>query len=90
MPSITPNRIRLTLDQKQKIIEDSKKPGFNKAKVLEQYGIGRSTLTKLLLNQKDVLGSIDKSGSAHKIKSVYRPPHYEIEKKTVSSVPCQT
>ena len=31
MPSITPNRIRLTLDQKQKIIEDSKKPGFNKA-----------------------------------------------------------
>ena len=33
MPSITPNRIRLTLDQKQKIIEDSKKPGFNKAKV---------------------------------------------------------
>ena len=47
MPSITPNRIRLTLDQKQKIIEDSKKPGFNKAKVLEQYGIGRSTLMKL-------------------------------------------
>ena len=48
MPSITPNRIRLTLDQKQKIIEDSKKPGFNKAKLLEQYGIGRSTLNTLI------------------------------------------
>ena len=41
------------------------------------------------MNQKDVLGSIDKSGSAHKIKSVYRPAHCEIEKKTLSLVPCQ-
>ena len=46
MPSITPNRIRLTLDQKQKIIEDSKKPGFNKAKVLEQYGIKKMEETQ--------------------------------------------
>ena len=39
MPPLTPTRKRLTLSEKQKIIEDSKLPGFNKAKTLEKYGI---------------------------------------------------
>ena len=46
-----------------------------------KYGIGKSTLSRLILNQKEFKGSVDKSGNAHKLKSVYRPPHYEIEKK---------
>ena len=74
MAPLTPKRKRLTLLEKQKIIEDSKKPGFDKGKVLEQYGIGRSTLASLLLHQKDVLSSIDK-GTPDKCKSVYKATH---------------
>ena len=55
MPPLTPTRKRLTLSEKQKIIEDSKLPGFNKAKTLEKYGIGRSSLAKILHNQRDIV-----------------------------------
>ena len=35
----TPQRRRLSLKGKIKIIEDSKKPGFDKAKIMEFQGI---------------------------------------------------
>ena len=60
MPPLTPSRKRLSLCEKQKIIEDSKKPGFDKNKTCEKYGIGKSTLNKIMLTQKDILGFIDK------------------------------
>ena len=40
----TPQRIRLSLKEKIKIIEDSKKPGSDKAKINEEYGISRPTV----------------------------------------------
>ena len=40
-------RKRLTNDEKQKIIEDSKKPGFCRKKVMEKYGISQSAKRKL-------------------------------------------
>ena len=49
MASTTPKnqRKRLTNDEKQKIIEDSKKPGFCRKKVMEKYGISQSAKRKL-------------------------------------------
>ena len=69
MPPLTPTRKRLTLSEKQKIIEDSKLPGFNKAKTLENYGIGRNSLEKILHNQRDIVHSMDKVGSTQKTKA---------------------
>ena len=66
--------------EKQKIIEDSKKPGFDKNKICEKYGIGKSILTKILLSQKEILGFIDK-GTPSKSRSVYKPAHSEIKHK---------
>ena len=66
MPPLTPSRKRLSLCEKQKIIEDSKKPGFDKNKICEKHGIGKSTLTKILLTQKEILGFIDK-GTPQKV-----------------------
>ena len=71
MPPLTPSRKRLSLCEKQKIIEDSKKPGFDKNKTCEKYGIGKSTLNKIMLTQKDILGFIDK-GTLSKNKSVHK------------------
>ena len=75
MPPLTPSRKRLSLCEKQKIIEDSKKPGFDKNKTCEKYGIGKSTLNKIMLTQKDILGFIDK-GTLSKNKSVHKPAHF--------------
>ena len=41
MPPLTTSRIRLSLQQKQKIIEESKKPGFKREKNINEYGINR-------------------------------------------------
>ena len=43
----TPQRRRLSLKEKIKIIEDSKKPGFDKAKVMKEYGISRPTIINI-------------------------------------------
>ena len=63
MASTTPKnqRKRLTNDEKQKIIEDSKKPGFCRKKVMEKYGISRSAISVLLAKQKDILKKMDSS-----------------------------
>ena len=47
----TPQRRRLSLKEKIKNIEDSKKPGFDKAKVMKEYGISRPTIINILKNQ---------------------------------------
>ena len=47
MPPLT-SRIRLNLQQKQKIIEESKKPGFKRDKIINEYGINKGTLSVLL------------------------------------------
>ena len=39
MPPLS--RTRLTSQQKQKIIEESKKPGFKREKIINEYGINR-------------------------------------------------
>ena len=63
MASTTPKnqRKRLTNDEKQKIIEDSKKLGFCRKKVMEKYGISRSAISVLLVKQKDILKKMDSS-----------------------------
>ena len=55
----TPQRRRLSLKEKIKIIEDSKKPGFDKAKVMKEYGISRPTIINILKNQFDTLKAVD-------------------------------
>ena len=68
MASTTPKnqRKRLTNDEKQKIIEDSKKPGFCRKKVMEKYGISRSAISVLLAKQKDIFKKMDSSVLASK------------------------
>ena len=55
----TLQRRRLSLKEKIKIIEDSKKPGFDKAKVMKEYGISRPTIINILKNQFDTLKAVD-------------------------------
>ena len=59
MPPIT-SRIRLNLQQKQKIIEESKKPGFKREKIINEYGINKGTLSVLLKKQKEILEVVNK------------------------------
>ena len=53
---ITPKNQRKLLSnaEKQKIIEESKKPGFCRKKTMEKYGIGRSVICNILKNQKEI------------------------------------
>ena len=53
MSPIKPVRVRLTLAQKKKLLEDSLKPGFDAVKAAKDYGIGLSTLYKIL-GQKEL------------------------------------
>ena len=62
----TPQRRRLSLKEKIKIIEDSKKPGFDKAKVMKEYGISRPTVN----TEEEILElckSLEGSGLSDKI-----------------------
>ena len=52
-------RVRLSLEDKVKIIEESKKPGFNKKQAEEKYGIGRTTIPNILKNQTQILKKLD-------------------------------
>ena len=57
---ITPknHRKRLSNDDKLKIIEESKKPGFCRKKTMDKYGIGRSVICNILKNQKEILTKV--------------------------------
>ena len=43
-----PKRIRLSMDQKIKLIEDSLKPGFDYKKVASNYGIAESSVYRII------------------------------------------
>ncbi len=60
---------------KIKIIEDSKKPGFDKAKIMKEYGISRPKVISLLKNQSKTLKAVD-SGIMNddKSKSLKKSP----------------
>ena len=70
MPPLTPQRKRLTNEEKLKIIEESKKPGFCRKKTMEKYGISRSGLSVILLKQKEFLRTMDSCPISPKSKSI--------------------
>ena len=48
-------RVRISLEIKGKLIDDSKKPGFDRKKIEEKYGIGRSAISNILRVQVKIL-----------------------------------
>ena len=51
--------MRISLEDKAKVIEDSKRSGFNRKKIEEKYGIGRNTISNILKNQTIILKDLD-------------------------------
>ena len=66
----TPLRKRLTNEDKMKIIEESKQPGFCRKKTMDKYGISRSAISVILLKQKEFLKTMDSSPIAMKSKNI--------------------
>ena len=58
-------RVRLSLQEKAKLIEESKQPGFNKKEIAARYGINLLTVSNILSNQDKILKMIE-SGIGHK------------------------
>ena len=52
MSGLTPVRVRLSVEQKVKIIGESKEKGFRRKDIFEKYGIIAATLSQILKNQK--------------------------------------
>ena len=61
-------RKRLTFEQKEKLINESKTAGFDRKKACENYGIAISTLSTILNKQKDSILSSPMSGKAKSLK----------------------
>ena len=59
MPVVTPTRVRLTLADKVKIIEESKKSDFCRKKICQEFGISKATISQILKNQKTHLEAYD-------------------------------
>ena len=72
MPGLTPSRVRLTLSQKVKIIEESKKSDFSRKKICEEYSISKATISSILKDQKTHLENYD-SGIPGKHKTMRKP-----------------
>ena len=51
-------RVKISLEDKAKIIEESKKPGFNKKQAEEKYG--RTTISNIFKNQTQILKELDR------------------------------
>ena len=51
----TPKRHHLTIHQKLRIIEESKKPGFNRKDAMEKYRISKASLSRVLKSQTNKL-----------------------------------
>ena len=75
----TPQRRRLSVKEKVKIIEDSKKTGFDKAKIMKEYGISRPTVISVLKNQFETLKAVDSGIINDKSKSLKKSPLAELE-----------
>ena len=78
----TPQRRRLSVKEKVKIIEDSKKPGFDKAKIMIEYGISRPTVISVLKNQFETLKAVDSGIINDKSKSLKKSPLAELESQS--------
>ena len=50
----TDKRVRLSLEQKSKLIEESLQPGFKRSKACEKYGISLACLSVTLKNKEKV------------------------------------
>ena len=59
MPGLTPTRVRLTLADKVKIIEESKKSDFCRKKICQEFGISKATISQILKNKKKHLEAYD-------------------------------
>ena len=79
MPGLTPTRVRLTLSQKVKIIEESKKSDFSRKKICEEYSISKATISSILKDQKTHLENYDSAGTPGKHKTMRKPDFPEIE-----------
>ena len=77
----TPQRRRLSLKEKIKIMEDSKKPGFDKAKIMKEYGISRLTVINVLKNQFETLKAVDSGIMNDKSKSLKKSTFQGINTK---------
>ena len=53
-PNVKQCRMRLSLDQKVKLIEDSMQPGFSQAKAAREYGISTSSVSSILKKKFDI------------------------------------
>jgi predicted DNA-binding protein YlxM (UPF0122 family) len=78
MPGLTLTRVRLTLSQKVKIIEESNKSDFSRKKICGEFGISKATISQILKNQKTHLEAYD-SGIPGKHKIMRKPDFPEIE-----------
>ena len=79
MPGLTQTRVRLTLSQKVKIIEESKKSDFSRKKICEEYSISKATISSILKDQKTHLENYDSAGTPGKHKTMRKPDFPEIE-----------
>ena len=78
MPVVTPTRVRLTLADKVKIIEESKKSDFCRKKFYKEFGISKAIISQISKNQKTHLEAYD-SGIPGKHKTMRNPALPEIE-----------
>ena len=46
------SRVRLTLSQKVKTVEESKRSDFSRKKICEEFGSSKATISQILKNQK--------------------------------------
>ena len=83
MPS-TPikQRIRISTSDKIKLIEHSKKPGFSRKIAEQKYGIGRNTISTVLLKkQNEILKNFDSGLISKNAESSRKSPLAEVEAK---------
>ena len=75
-----PSRKRLDLKEKEKLIEEASKPGFDRKKACASYGIGYSTLSGIL-KQKDSILNSQIEAIPSKAKSLRKAAHPDLEQK---------
>ena len=68
MPPPAIKRIRLSMDQKIKIIEESLKPGFDCKKAALKYGISESSAYKIIKQKASLLSYADQGVKTLKSK----------------------
>ena len=72
-----PSRKRLTVNEKEKLLEEASKPGFDRKKACASYGIANSTMSNILKQKESILNSPVMSPKA---KSLRKASHPELEK----------